>query len=564
MRGAFIGWFLIFAPIVVLPAKADEPILDLDEAQVDSPLAPNDHSSYYLLSNIRKDEAANEKLELAFDYRVKQRAKFSYREVLIINNAKGRRQFPSGRNGGYGSTGMYYQHSNNAPFQTTGTVFNQDLGKMLAVSTFNLPLGILAEDFELWIEQHIQVDGQTLRIKISNSLLMGNIQKPTPARQWTEGELNKLDKLLATLSPPREVPNGYELVDQHTELLRGMPIYAARHDKWIDAEVIDLRASGKVLVIFEDAIPDTPIHLSLIELQRDWIAVESKKLKLGKDKPNHFRPSLTVLPEGRTPYDPKQYQPLGEDWNLVPGTPILVPGFSHSWQAALAKSEESSNRISYLYATGHMAIPGQAARSQILISLDTLEEMKRTEIRKQYEEDLAQLEQRLPHQRMRAQIESHRMRISGEAPKYPVKKDTPLRVGQKLLASWGSSWWPATVLKVEENGNVRIGYDGHSSSSDETLPRERLSLVKPAVANGSDLAKSEEPTKESEQIREWTDSTGKHRTQATFLRLEEKVVHLKLKDGKEIQLPLERLSKPDQDFVNQKVADLDNPFLPKP
>ncbi|HAC89972.1 MAG TPA: hypothetical protein DCF63_04960, partial [Planctomycetaceae bacterium] len=147
-------------------------------------------------------------------------------------------------------------------------------------------------------------DGQTLRIKVSNSLLIGDLPKPTLARQWTEGELQKFDKLLATLSPPREVPNGYVIADQHTKLLRGMPIYAARNGKWIDAEVIDLRANGKVLIQFADSIPELSIHLSLIELRRDWIAVETKQLNLGTDKPDYFRPSLTVLPEGSTPYDP--------------------------------------------------------------------------------------------------------------------------------------------------------------------------------------------------------------------------------------------------------------------
>jgi len=51
--------------------------------------------------------------------------------------------------------------------------------------------------------------------------------------------------------------------------------------------------------------------------------------------------------------------------------------------------------------------------------------------------------------------------------------------------------------------------------------------------------------------RVWTDSTGKHRIEALYGGLVGGKVRLKKTDGRIVQLPLERLSPADQDFVRQ-------------
>ena len=47
-------------------------------------------------------------------------------------------------------------------------------------------------------------------------------------------------------------------------------------------------------------------------------------------------------------------------------------------------------------------------------------------------------------------------------------------------------------------------------------------------------------------LRIWTDSTGKHKLEASFVGLENQNVVLKKKDGKVIRVPLARLSTKDQ------------------
>lgn len=54
-----------------------------------------------------------------------------------------------------------------------------------------------------------------------------------------------------------------------------------------------------------------------------------------------------------------------------------------------------------------------------------------------------------------------------------------------------------------------------------------------------------------EAVREWTDATGKHRTQAAYVSSDGKAVTLLREDGKTIQLSLDRLSREDQAYVRR-------------
>jgi len=57
------------------------------------------------------------------------------------------------------------------------------------------------------------------------------------------------------------------------------------------------------------------------------------------------------------------------------------------------------------------------------------------------------------------------------------------------------------------------------------------------------------------EIHTWTDSTGKYKTDAEFVSLDDGVVTLRKKNGKEVELALERLSEEDQ-LLAQELARL--------
>lgn len=73
---------------------------------------------------------------------------------------------------------------------------------------------------------------------------------------------------------------------------------------------------------------------------------------------------------------------------------------------------------------------------------------------------------------------------------------------------------------------------------------------------------------QAQELREWTDSTGKNKMQATFVSLDEGTVTLEDKNGKKFKILLEKLSKADQAFAKQQgenpfQATEDSPFMPE-
>jgi hypothetical protein len=57
------------------------------------------------------------------------------------------------------------------------------------------------------------------------------------------------------------------------------------------------------------------------------------------------------------------------------------------------------------------------------------------------------------------------------------------------------------------------------------------------------------PAKQEPLLRTWADATGKFQVEATLLSVDEELVRLKRKDGKEIAIPLKQLSKADQVYL---------------
>jgi len=60
----------------------------------------------------------------------------------------------------------------------------------------------------------------------------------------------------------------------------------------------------------------------------------------------------------------------------------------------------------------------------------------------------------------------------------------------------------------------------------------------------------------SKAYRTWTDSTGKHSTEAAFVSLEDGKVRLRKRDGKEIVVPIVRLSEADQRTAKEQAAEM--------
>jgi hypothetical protein len=55
-----------------------------------------------------------------------------------------------------------------------------------------------------------------------------------------------------------------------------------------------------------------------------------------------------------------------------------------------------------------------------------------------------------------------------------VNDQTPLEVGSRLEAEWGRRWYPAQVVQLLPDGQVKVHYEGYDSNFDEVVSRSRL------------------------------------------------------------------------------------------
>lgn len=131
-----------------------------------------------------------------------------------------------------------------------------------------------------------------------------------------------------------------------------------------------------------------------------------------------------------------------------------------------------------------------------------------------------------------------------------VTAATPLRRGMRLQGEWAARIYPVEVVELLNNGTVKIHYVGWSDSYDEVVPRSRL-WVEP-----DDLAKADghEPHAAPPAMRTWTDASGKFTVEAELASFKDGKVRLRRADGKEMTLPIGKLSADDQKFVRKHQA----------
>lgn len=150
-----------------------------------------------------------------------------------------------------------------------------------------------------------------------------------------------------------------------------------------------------------------------------------------------------------------------------------------------------------------------------------------------------------------------------EASTEKVEKTT-FAAGEKVEVWWAGKYVPGEIVALEENGWVRVKFslngreqtikqpgDGQwvrrpvaaaAPAARPAAPRPGRPL--PAAEHANPFAAAEAPAP-----RTWTDSTGKFKIEATFAGKEGDNVLLTKTDGKTIKLPLDKLSKEDQDHV---------------
>ena len=151
----------------------------------------------------------------------------------------------------------------------------------------------------------------------------------------------------------------------------------------------------------------------------------------------------------------------------------------------------------------------------------------------------------------------------------PVGPDTKLQVGQILIGHDTGAWYPAEIVALNSDGTVAVTFRGWGSRS-STLPRSKLQLAPPEVdqpnlvASGATsvaATSSEKPAASSgKTMRTWTDSSNRFTIEAEYLRTTDGNVKLRRADGKELTVPLAKLSTADQEVLASQPKESENPF----
>jgi hypothetical protein len=156
----------------------------------------------------------------------------------------------------------------------------------------------------------------------------------------------------------------------------------------------------------------------------------------------------------------------------------------------------------------------------------------------------------------------------------PVGESTPLFPGQIVAGHDTGAWYAAEILDVLPNGDVQLQFRGWGNRT-KTLPRSKLQLAPPGVDQPNltpeQLAALEGKSPVSAPgdssgrgMRTWSDDSGSFTIEAQFLGCDADKVRLRRKDGREISVPLDRLSAADRQMIEKlrKQPRATNPFEP--
>ena len=414
---------------------------------------------------------------------------------------------------------------------------------------------------------------------VSNVVRAGNPSGPsTVARDWNEKEKAAYQRDLLGRKPPTNAPAGYQLATPSSQLVPGMPAKVGFYGEWKDAEI--LTNSTRVTVRLTDS-------QNLRLLGRDgWIALSPDVVKKAQADPTSYRPSVQVIP-GTTSIIPDGYTVVTADMSLVPGVPVRATWLNKMVDATVRSTDGSQLMIHF--DGQNRAFDKSMPRNEVLIAKDVIPKLalpdaketfaKRlpalTETEKEMDRFNADAERQMNEamesgrkesERIRQQIAADMAKAAAAAasgpPKLPLlqenamvtlrvpKEAEPLPLtlklpkGTKLAACWGPQWTSLTVIEDCEDERVPVRWDTQNRES--SIHRSQLIILK------LDLKRLKQDSAKSTS-RTWKDATGKFAIDAVFVSKSGTNITLKKQDGKEVTLPVLKLSKEDQAWIKENL-----------
>ena len=403
---------------------------------------------------------------------------------------------------------------------------------------------------------------------------------PTTAREWNTKESAAYQKDLLGRKPPFAPPEGYQLVQGVTKILAGMPVKVARYGEWMDAEALTNEALVTVKI--------SGVKTLRTVTRGGWIAIKPSVLQQAASSPSSFQPSVKVIP-GTAETLPDGYVIVTDDMRIVPGTPVKAIWHTQLSDATVIAVD--GKQLTTHYDSQPAAFDKKLDRSAIVIAQTTLEELAKPNAAQQFEsripkkssfeEEMEKDSKRMADEMKLARDEFDR--ISAENQKrmgsagnlngvggfpnsplpslpltvqnnpidLPIPKeaemlplDIALPQGTKLAACWGRRWNYVTVLRHSTEENIPIHWDDRPPQFDGLIHRNQLIIRK------IDLKKLRSKAAKLEK-RTWTDATGKFSVEAKISSRTATHVTLVKEDGKEVKLPIDKLSSADQKWLKE-------------
>lgn len=528
MQSALVFPALICFSLLTVSARADQQDL----------IVPPEDAPQYRLSNLRFDSDEFGRSVIAFDYRRTRGEGFGVRMA------------------GKTDSGPLTIMGFPIPDDDSGTVrLRQTFGFASSKDT-NLEIYLVMPVH--WAEVH---SGTCM---VSNPVRMGNPGPQTRARAWNDKEKAAYEKHLLDKQPPPEVPAGYVRSTNDMKLLPGMPVLAGRFGEWQPAEVVS-SSQGQV----NYKLPDR--ERLLRRQAADWFAVEESVLEKAKRNAGSFRPSVAVLPDGWLPI-PADAVPLAADVSLYVGTPLMMEE-GHEWRKVYVMNADRQS-VKIRFDDRDANWDREEPRTHFIVEKKTLELL----------DDPAMAEQFASNVTLRTGSSADAFPgestveggLARPAPKrfkeYPIDIPIPrgaqaipddlrLEPGTPVALCWARKWNAYTVLSENPDGTVNVHWNGHADAWDCSMRRDQLIIENKTIRilqrKQGNAAKDLQKT-----LRTWTDSSGQHKIEARFLRKSETEVTLETDAGREINLPLTKLSKEDVQLLESIPAEVENPFAP--
>ncbi|OUT55923.1 MAG: hypothetical protein CBB71_18870 [Rhodopirellula sp. TMED11] len=421
-------------------------------------------------------------------------------------------------------------------------------------------------DIEFYLVQNYRIDAsKTVKVLVSNPVRLGNPGGSTGTRSLTAAEKAQHQEFVRIMNddsahkPNKEYkvtikpPEGSDFVSNTVKLTKGTRLQACYQDSWHPLTAISENSDGTVNVRWDKYGPTYDCAMKRGELVIETSLVSRLSShptsRFPETVPNWASESAktTSAPsadaKGRKSYPvsisvPQDSEFVSADLTVKAGVKLQAC-YAGKWNPITALSENKDGTLNVRWDEYGAGFDCSMLRSELIIKKTMAQQLKSNPD--------AVAESTPPLRR-----KNYTVAIPVPTDSALVPADAVLAPGTKLQACYAGKWNPITFLSHASDGTLNVQWDDYGQAYDCSMVRNEL-IVKKSVLRTLQSGSA------AGQMRTFTDATGKFRVKAKVVQQTATEVTLLTEQGKEVTLPLTRLSEADQEFLKSS-ATTENPF----